>query len=140
MSPRNPGVTNQVNDQDSIIDVCPLPEVLALIGGKWSAQVLVELGDGPRRFSQLERAITGISRRMLTVTLRDLERNGLITRTVYPDSPPRVEYATTDLVEEIRAPLEALTAWAKVAAPAITAARDHFDNRELSSTTPLPNI
>ncbi|MEV1244167.1 winged helix-turn-helix transcriptional regulator [Nonomuraea sp. NPDC050022] len=98
-----------------------------MIGGKWSAQVLVELGKGPRRFTQLERAITGISRRMLTVSLRDLERNGLITRTVYPDSPPRVEYATTPLIEDIREPLEALTDWARLAAPAITAARRAYD-------------
>ncbi|MFD1937320.1 MULTISPECIES: winged helix-turn-helix transcriptional regulator [Nonomuraea] len=99
-----------------------------MIGGKWSAQVLVELGEGPRRFTQLERAITGISRRMLTVSLRDLERNGLITRTVYPDSPPRVEYATTSLIEDIREPLEALTDWARLAAPAITAARRTYDS------------
>ncbi|MFF4620493.1 winged helix-turn-helix transcriptional regulator [Nonomuraea jabiensis] len=99
-----------------------------MIGGKWSAQVLVELGKGPRRFTQLERAITGISRRMLTVSLRDLERNGLITRTVYPDSPPRVEYATTSLIEDIREPLEALTDWARLAAPAITAARRTYDS------------
>ncbi|MEV4111569.1 helix-turn-helix domain-containing protein [Nonomuraea sp. NPDC049695] len=110
------------------LDDCPLPEVLALIGGKWSAQVLVELGKGPRRFTQLERAITGVSRRMLTVSLRDLERNGLVTRTVYPDSPPRVEYATTPLIEDIREPLEALTAWARLAAPAITAARRAYDS------------
>ncbi|MBB5781874.1 DNA-binding HxlR family transcriptional regulator [Nonomuraea jabiensis] len=89
--------------------------------------MLVELGNGPRRFTQLERAIAGISRRMLTVSLRDLERNGLITRTVYPDSPPRVEYATTPLIEDIREPLEALTEWARLAAPAITAARRAYD-------------
>ncbi|QFY09490.1 transcriptional regulator [Nonomuraea phyllanthi] len=125
MSQRNAQVTNQPTPAT---DDCPLPEVLALIGGKWSAQVLVELGEGPRRFTQLERAITGISRRMLTVSLRDLERNGLVTRTVYPDSPPRVEYATTSLIEDIREPLEALTNWARLAAPAITAARRAYDS------------
>ncbi|MFF3670996.1 winged helix-turn-helix transcriptional regulator [Microtetraspora malaysiensis] len=103
--------------------------MLALIGDKWSAQVLVELGDGPRRFTQLERAIEGVSRRMLTLSLRNLERNGLITRTVYPDAPPRVEYATTALVEEIREPLEALGAWARRAGPAIVAARQAYDIR-----------
>ncbi|RVX39331.1 HxlR family transcriptional regulator [Nonomuraea polychroma] len=129
MSQRNTAVTDQLPAEGEAggTDECPLPEVLALIGGKWSAQVLVELGDGPRRFTQLERAIAGISRRMLTVTLRDLERNGLVTRTVYPDSPPRVEYATTPLIEDIREPLEALTAWARRAAPVITAARREYD-------------
>ncbi|MFF5208450.1 winged helix-turn-helix transcriptional regulator [Streptosporangium sp. NPDC000396] len=107
-----------------------MPEVLALIGDKWSAQVLVELGEGPRRFTQLERAIDGISRRMLTVSLRNLERNGLITRTVYPDAPPRVVYATTYLVEDIRAPLEALATWARHAGPVIAAARHAYDNRD----------
>ncbi|MGP3954857.1 winged helix-turn-helix transcriptional regulator [Nonomuraea sp. 3N208] len=132
MSQRNTAVTDQLaaGSEAGGPDECPLPEVLALIGGKWSAQVLVELGDGPRRFTQLERAIPGISRRMLTVSLRDLERNGLVTRTVYPDSPPRVEYATTPLIEDIREPLEALTAWARRAAPVITAARRGYDSRQ----------
>jgi DNA-binding HxlR family transcriptional regulator len=131
LSQRNTAVTDQLTaptDASSPED-CPLPEVLALIGDKWSAQVLVELGEGPHRFTQLERAIEGISRRMLTVSLRNLERNGLITRTVYPDSPPRVEYATTALVEDIRAPLEALAAWARHAGPVIAAARHAYDNR-----------
>ncbi|GAA1586060.1 helix-turn-helix domain-containing protein [Actinomadura kijaniata] len=129
MSQRNTAVTDQVTD-------CPIREVLALIGDKWSAQVLVELGDGPRRFTQLERAIEGVSRRMLTLSLRNLERNGLVTRTVHPDSPPRVEYATTALVEEIREPLEALSAWARRAAPAITEARHAYDTRREEPVTP----
>ncbi|MFG1710439.1 winged helix-turn-helix transcriptional regulator [Nonomuraea sp. M3C6] len=131
MSQRNTVVTDQLTapaDAPSPED-CPLPEVLALIGDKWSAQVLVQLGGGPHRFTQLERAIEGISRRMLTVSLRNLERNGLITRTVYPDAPPRVEYATTSLVEDIRAPLEALSTWARHAGPVIAAARHAYDNR-----------
>ncbi|WP_431972365.1 winged helix-turn-helix transcriptional regulator [Nocardia sp. bgisy134] len=66
-----------------------------------------------------------------------MERNGLVTRTVHPDSPPRVEYATTQLVEDIREPLEALTDWARIAAPAISAARSSFDNRERNSSNPL---
>ncbi|MEU4547329.1 winged helix-turn-helix transcriptional regulator [Nonomuraea dietziae] len=88
----------------------------------------MQLGGGPHRFTQLERAIEGISRRMLTVSLRNLERNGLITRTVYPDAPPRVEYATTALVEDIRAPLEALATWARHAGPVIAAARKAYDS------------
>lgn len=100
--------------------------MLALIGDKWSTQVLVELGRGPLRFTQLERSIDGISRRMLTLSLRNLERNGLVTRTVHPDAPPRVEYATTALIEEIRGPLEALADWARRAAPAIAVARHTY--------------
>ncbi|MEV5200206.1 helix-turn-helix domain-containing protein [Streptomyces sp. NPDC053720] len=133
MSRRNTGVTNQLTplppDDAPVIPDCPLREVLALIGDKWSAQVLVVLGDGPHRFTELERAIEGISRRMLTLSLRNLERNGLITRTVHPDSPPRVEYATTALIDEIREPLEALAAWADRNRPAIAAARHSYDSR-----------
>ncbi|MFF2811954.1 winged helix-turn-helix transcriptional regulator [Streptomyces sp. NPDC058000] len=133
MSQRHTVVTDQLaaplpDDAPEIPD-CPLREVLALIGDKWSAQVLVVLGDGPHRFTELERAIEGISRRMLTLSLRNLERNGLITRTVHPDAPPRVEYATTPLVDEIREPLEALAAWADRNRPAIAAARQAYDGR-----------
>ncbi|TDC11354.1 transcriptional regulator [Streptomyces sp. 8K308] len=133
MSQRNTAITDQVTPPPSAgapeIPDCPLREVLALIGDKWSAQVLVVLGDGPHRFTELERAIEGISRRMLTLSLRNLERNGLITRTVHPDAPPRVEYATTPLIDEIREPLEALAAWADQNRPAIAAARHAYDNR-----------
>jgi DNA-binding HxlR family transcriptional regulator len=118
-----------VTDQVPAADDCPLREVLALIGDKWSTQVLVELGRGPRRFSELERAIEGISRRMLTLNLRSLERNGLITRTVYPDAPPRVEYATTPVLKGIREPLEALAAWAERHRSTIAAARNAYDSR-----------
>ncbi|MEN3538117.1 helix-turn-helix domain-containing protein [Microbispora sp. ZYX-F-249] len=126
MSRRNTAVTDQVAPPE---EECPLPEVLGLIGDKWSAQVLLELGHGPRRFTQLERAVEGISRRMLTLNLRALERNGLVTRTVHPDAPPRVEYAVTPLAEEIREPLEALAAWARRNRAALSAARRAYDRR-----------
>jgi len=133
MSQRNTGVTNQLTPPplDGTLEIpdCALREVLALIGDKWSAQVLVALGDGPHRFTELERAIEGISRRMLTLSLRNLERNGLVTRTVHPDAPPRVEYATTPLIDEIREPLEALASWADRNRPAIAAARHSYDSR-----------
>jgi DNA-binding HxlR family transcriptional regulator len=130
LSQRNTAVTGQATAPTATD--CPLREVLALIGDKWSTQILVALGDGPRRFTQLERAIEGISRRMLTLSLRNLQRNGLITRTVYPDAPPRVEYATTALIEDIREPLEALAAWARRAGPAIATARHAYDNSQES--------
>jgi DNA-binding HxlR family transcriptional regulator len=133
MSQRNTGVTDQLTppppDGTPEIPDCPLREVLAPIGDKWSAQVLVVLGDGPHRFTELERAIDGISRRMLTLSLRNLARNGLITRAVHPDAPPRVEYATTTLIDEIREPLEALAAWANRNRSAIAAARHTYDSR-----------
>lgn len=133
MSRRHITVTNQATPpapvDEGVDERCPLREVLAVIGDKWSAQVLVELGQGPRRFTELERAIDGISRRMLTLNLRGLERNGLVTRTVHPDAPPRVEYATTPLVDEIREPLEALAEWAGRHRSTIAAARDTYDSR-----------
>ncbi|OLT33224.1 HxlR family transcriptional regulator [Actinomadura sp. CNU-125] len=95
----------------------------------WCIQILVELGEGPRRFTQLERAIAGVSRRMLTLNLRNLERNGLITRTVHPTAPPSVEYALTPLADQIRDPLEALADWARRAVPDLLAARRAYDAR-----------
>jgi DNA-binding HxlR family transcriptional regulator len=129
---RHTTVTDQATAtplDEGLGETCPLREVLALIGDKWSTQVLVQLGSGPRRFTELERAIEGVSRRMLTLSLRSLERNGLVTRTVYPDAPPRVEYATTPLIEEIVDPLEALADWAARSRPAIAAARRTYDDR-----------
>jgi DNA-binding HxlR family transcriptional regulator len=114
-----------------------LREVLALIGDKWSTQILVQLAPGPRRFTELERAIEGISRRMLALSLRSLERNGLVTRTVYPDAPPRVEYATTPLIEEIIEPLEALADWAARSRPAIATSRRAYDHRQQG---PAPQV
>lgn len=140
MSRSHTVVTNQVSglgadsDEPAAAD-CPLREVLALIGDKWSAQVLVQLGGGPRRFSELERSIEGVSRRMLTLSLRGLERNGLIIRTVYPEVPPRVEYACTPLTKQIREPLEALAAWAASSRTAIAAARRAYDQRNAPNRT-----
>ena len=84
---------------------CPaVREVLHRVGDKWSVQIVALLGDGPMRFSELRRAIEGISQRMLTLTLRGLERDGLITRTVFPTIPPRVDYALTALGRDLLNP------------------------------------
>lgn len=107
-------------------DTCALREVVDLIGDKWSTSVLVALETGPRRFSELERA-TGASRRMLTLTLRNLERNGLVSRTVYAEVPPKVVYATTPLVRQIREPLEALSEWLTGNRENISRAQRRFD-------------
>ncbi len=91
---------------------CPTREVLDRIGDKWSVLVVGELADGaPHRFTVLKRRVAGVSEKMLTQTLRGLERDGLVRRTVYPVVPPRVEYQLTALGETLRAPIAALERW-----------------------------
>ena len=104
--------------------------VLARIGDKWSVLIVMLLGDGSRRFSEIKRAIGGISQRMLTLTLRGLERDGLVTRTVFAAVPPRVDYALTDLGRSLRPPVEALGLWARTHQDEIETARSRFDARE----------
>ena len=102
--------------------------MLARIGDKWSVLVVSRLGNGQLRFNELRRAIGGISQRMLTLTLRGLERDGLITRTVYPTIPPRVDYALTALGRDLLNPVSALGTWAIRNQPKIARARERFDN------------
>ena len=101
--------------------------VLSRIGNKWTIFVVMMLTDGPRRFNELKRLVGGVSQRMLTFTLRGLERDGLVSRTVYPTVPPRVEYALTDLGRSLQDPVQALGAWAFSNLPAIQEARTRFD-------------
>ena len=107
--------------------------VLSRIGDKWSVLVIMLLGDGPRRFNELKRMIGGISQRMLTLTLRGLERDGLVTRTVFPTVPPRVDYELTDLGRGLSEPVKALGAWAHAHQPDIETARQSFDGRNSTS-------
>ncbi|MER7489054.1 helix-turn-helix domain-containing protein [Streptomyces sp. NPDC126497] len=109
MSQRNTGVTPQVVNAHA----CPVREVLDRVAGKWSVQILVAAAHGPIRFTELERGIEGISRRMLTLTLRHLERDGLVSRTVHPTVPPKVEYALTPAADELYETLLRLTDWAE---------------------------
>jgi DNA-binding HxlR family transcriptional regulator len=109
-------------------------EVLNRIGDKWSVQIIALLGDGPMRFSELRRSIEGISQRMLTLTLRGLERDGLITRTVFPEIPPRVDYELTRLGNTLLEPISALAAWAEQHRTAIQEAREAFDRRQAKLT------
>jgi DNA-binding HxlR family transcriptional regulator len=102
-------------------------EVLSRVGDKWSVLVVTSLGDGPRRFNELRRTLGSISQRMLTLTVRALERDGLVTRTVYPTIPPRVEYELTTLGRSLLEPVKALGDWAVQNRPAIQAARQRFD-------------
>ena len=108
--------------------------VLARVGDKWSVLIVRSLGEGPRRFNELKRAVAGISQRMLSLTLRGLERDGLVTRTVTPSVPPRVDYDLTDLGRSLWEPVEALGAWAQRHGGEIEAAQRRFDAAERPAT------
>jgi DNA-binding HxlR family transcriptional regulator len=108
---------------------CPIREILERVGDKWSLQVIFHLGDGPQRFTGLKRSIDGISQRMLTVTLRGLERDGIVSRTMYPVIPPRVEYELTPLGETLRDAASALVSWADAHLAEVDAARAAYDAR-----------
>jgi DNA-binding HxlR family transcriptional regulator len=102
-------------------------EVLHRVGDKWSVQIVALLGERTMRFSELRRSIEGISQRMLTLTLRGLERDGLVTRTVFPTIPPRVDYELTPLGETLLEPIQGLAEWAAEHRTSIQSARDVFD-------------
>jgi len=101
--------------------------VLNRVGDKWSMLIVMNLSDGPRRFSELKRAIAGISQRMLTLSLRGLERDGLISRMVTPTIPPRVDYELTELGDSLREPVKGLGEWALAHIGCIRAAQERFD-------------
>jgi DNA-binding HxlR family transcriptional regulator len=104
--------------------------ILARVGDKWSVLVIMLLGDGPRRFNEIKRMVGGISQRMLTLTLRGLERDGLVTRTVFPTIPPRVDYELTELGRSLREPVQNLGQWAFTNLPQIQNARENFDRKD----------
>ena len=109
---------------------CRAHEVLARVGDKWSVYVIHVLGEaGTLRFSELRRQVEGISQRMLAVTLRSLERDGLVSRAMYPEVPPRVEYALTPLATTLRGIVGQLVAWSQAHLPEIDAARARYDER-----------
>jgi DNA-binding HxlR family transcriptional regulator len=108
-------------------DCRAVSEILSRIGDKWTVLVVEILGRGPARFNELRRSIGGISQKMLTTTLRQLERDGLLTRTVYPTIPPRVDYELTDLGRELMVPVRALGDWARENMGQIEAARERYD-------------
>jgi DNA-binding HxlR family transcriptional regulator len=111
-------------------------EVLNRVGDKWSVLIVALLGDQPKRFSELRRMIEGISQRMLTLTLKGLERDGLLTRTVYPTIPPRVEYQLTNLGRSLLIPITGLANWAGENRQTIQHAREEYDARH-SQNLPL---
>ena len=128
MQPGHRAVTGPVLHHAS--DECrAVNAILVRVGDKWSVLVVALLGGGPRRFNEIKRMIGGISQRMLTLTLRGLERDGLVTRTVTPSNAPRVDYALTELGLSLWQPVEALSNWARAHRVRIEAARRAFDGR-----------
>lgn len=112
---------------DVLTQDCPSRVVLQRIGDKWTPLVFQALKDGPQRFSAIRTAVQGVTPKVLTQTLRTLERDGLVTRSVYPEIPPRVEYELTPLAATLLDPLDALREWAESNAGAILQARDRYD-------------
>ncbi len=106
-----------------------ISELLSRVGDKWSVLVIAYLGHGPLRFSELQRQVAPISQKMLTTTLRALERDGLVTRTVYPTIPPRVDYELTELGRDLLKPINGLTEWALKNSDRIDAARAKFEKK-----------
>ncbi len=104
-----------------------ISDLLSRIGDKWSVLVVTTLGNGSRRFNELRREIPSVSQRMLTLTLRNLERDGLVSRKVTPSIPPRVDYALTELGMSLLTPLEGLANWAMGNVGAIHAAQARYD-------------
>ncbi|MER6808736.1 helix-turn-helix domain-containing protein [Spirillospora sp. NPDC000708] len=123
-------VTGPIPSFDPYERGCPSRDLLDQIGSKWAVLVLGELGrNGACRFSRLRQALAGVSEKMLTQTLRTLERDGLVSRTVYPEVPPHVEYELTALGETLREPLKALTEWSVRHIEEVIIARGEYDDR-----------
>jgi DNA-binding HxlR family transcriptional regulator len=120
--PRNLKVT--ARDQE---ECQTITEMLGQVGDKWTVRVVGSLGDRPLRFTEIRKVVAGISQKMLTSTLRALERDGFVTRTVYPTIPPKVEYALTELGCELLVPVRTLAQWMVDNQPRINAARAKFD-------------
>jgi DNA-binding HxlR family transcriptional regulator len=115
---------------DPYVEGCPTRKVLDLIGDRWTVLIIGLLEERPKRFSELLHTIGGVSQKMLTQTLRSLERDGLVTRTVYAEVPPRVEYALTPLGQTLIEPITALREWAETKIDLVTAAQERYDARQ----------
>ena len=122
--------------RDVYLKQCPCREVLDMVASKWTALAIGALEDGPQRFGEVRRKVEGITQKMLTQTLRTLTRDGLITRTVYPTVPLRVEYELTPLGRSLVAPLSALRTWSEQHIDLIQTARADYD--VTADAEPLP--
>jgi len=125
LKPRHPYLTAQCR---------PISELLSRIGDKWTVLVVALLGDGPLRFGELRRSIDGVSQKMLTMTLRNLERDGFVNRKVFPTAPPSVEYELTELGRDVLVPIGALAQWAHKNRDRVDAARRRFDAQNTRGT------
>ena len=114
---------------DVMVATCPSRTSLAKIANKWTAMIVIALSNGPMRFGALREAVDGISGKVLTETLRDLERDGVLVRTMYNEMPPRVEYELTPLGQTLREPLTALGRWAEQHIEDVLRAREDYDQR-----------
>jgi len=119
---------------------CDIREVLNLVADKWSLFVISQLGEGPRRFSEIKRLVEGISQRMLTVTLRRLERDGILTRTVYEVMPPHVAYDLTPLGMSLLRAAEPIIAWSNGHLTHVAAARAKYDASQRGQAADLGNV
>ncbi|WP_410657744.1 winged helix-turn-helix transcriptional regulator [Amycolatopsis sp. lyj-112] len=119
---------------DAYLAACPARKLLDEVSGKWVSLILVALGDGPQRYSDLSRRIAGVSQKMLTQTLRTLERDGLLTRTVTPCVPVRVDYELTELGISLRSLLACIKDWAETRFDEVDVARDRYDARSTALT------
>lgn len=119
---------------DAFLRDCPSRQLLDCIGSRWVTLVLVTLSDGSRRYSEIRAEIPGVSEKMLTQTLRTLERDGLIFRTVTPTVPVRTDYELTDLGRTLLGPIRALKSWAEENMPLISRAREVYDSRDSRAT------
>jgi DNA-binding HxlR family transcriptional regulator len=120
--------------QQDAVEECPFREVLERVSSKWTVQIILATANGPVRFTELEQSIEGISRRMLTLTLRRLERDGLVHRKVYPSVPPKVEYTATPIAVELESAFQALAAWAVRHRHSIAQARENYDRENTPAT------
>ena len=114
---------------DAFMASCPTRQVMSTIGDKWSALLVNALADGPRRHGELARTVAGVSQKMLTQTLRTLERDGLVTRSITPTVPVRVDYELTDLGQSLVPVLQQLKHWSETHIEQVLAARESFEER-----------
>ncbi|HET6735962.1 winged helix-turn-helix transcriptional regulator [Mycobacterium sp.] len=123
---------------DTVLGACPVRDVLDRIGDKWSVLVITLLGERPMRFTELKRSIGLVSQRMLTRTLRGLERDGLVTRTVHPVVPPRVDYELTELGHGLHGILAKVAEWAFTHNDHVAKAREEYDRQLVAEWAPTP--
>ena len=123
----------RLNDKPSVFNErCGAQQVLERIADRWTALVIYALADGTKRYSQLQRTIGGVSQKMLTQTLRNLERDGLVERQVYPVIPPKVEYSLTPLGRTLIEPLRSICKWAEMHLVELEQARDRYRGRSMA--------